>query len=71
MSDLGNRARARAHHYFLNTTTHDLFIECAARIEQLEAALREIDRFEVHKKDVAGVMMQRIARAALDQKAST
>ena len=40
--DLTARARARARHYFLNTTTHDLFIEAAERIETLEAALRKI-----------------------------
>jgi len=33
--ELAARARARAHHHFLNTTTHDLFIECAERLEAL------------------------------------
>lgn len=28
-ADLAKRCRARAHHHFLNTVTHDLFIECA------------------------------------------
>jgi len=34
LMNLAARARARAHHHFLNSKTHDLFIECP---EQLEA----------------------------------
>jgi len=34
LNDLAARCRARAHHHFLNTTTHDLFIECANRLEE-------------------------------------
>ena len=43
MSDIVERLRTRAHHHFLNTTTHDLFVDAADRIEALEAALRVTD----------------------------
>lgn len=36
MTDLVERARARAHHHFLNTVTHDLFIELAEETVRLQ-----------------------------------
>jgi hypothetical protein len=44
VSDLSNRAKARAHHYFLNTTTHDLFQECAEAVERAEAIPTALSR---------------------------
>jgi phage-related protein len=38
-----------------------------ARIEQLEAALREIARFPVTNKNRAGTQMMKIAKGALEQ----
>lgn len=42
MSDIVERARARAHHHFLNTVTHDLFIELADEIERLRDGVQRI-----------------------------
>jgi hypothetical protein len=66
MSDIVERARARAHHHFLNTTTHDLFIEAADEIERL----RKVLEFYANPKNYSDDYWKGMWKAAQDAESS-
>lgn len=61
LMDLSARARARAHHHFLNTKTHDLLIECAVRLEELAPTTALASRSaDTSEREVVGLTRQDI-----------
>ena len=67
MSDLVERLRKLAERERPYGSLPDTLDEAAARIEQLEAALREIKYLRAQKKGSVSYAMASIARAALGE----